>query len=1374
MLVFAAFGFAAQANSEGDVLLTSPNDAGMAPLAMVTGGFNIGTKATGDIMRDMWVGSDFDDDGNKEVMIASYGVSGRAFVYEITADNTATLFFDTGEMGGGYWSSTRHVAYGDLDGNGMQELLVSVNGSNDAAAGLWAFEYDTVGDSMRAPIQVLKQLVTEDRWYVENFTIGDVDQDGVEEIIVGNNGSSNAYDNFYIAQVDTGTSFAENNIITTIEFTHGKTSSTFPAGGSPYGGVIADMNGDGNNEVLFAPWDHGALFIVECDSADSYTAVNYIQTDLDRNDDFAFYDFVAADLDDDGRDEAYLSMYSGGRLYVTTCPVGTELSELTTADVHTIGAFGTSGGVCTQLGDLDMNGRMNIYASGGGSSITVHEYTGGDPTAAANWIKQTSLTSPGFSGVYGMRYAGDLDGDGYPEIYGANTGTVTNQAAAIEITYDSLDFALTFDNADDVGNWSHYEEANQYTVETWVADSTLRLSDSGLGFEVKRPVIATPGWIYKLSIDIKTVAWDGWDLDLSVQGLGNDAVVTSCITDSVWTTYSLLGIAESDSGYIRITGYADTYDDDTVYVDNVVWDDMYMDVYPSKDIAAAKDIALYDYVACTGLVSTVTCGAPIFMQDESAGIALYDWDFIDDGIVEEGDEILVIGKRAAYAGLEQIKSTNDNYIVLSKDNDIEPTLITVPDLESRDYQGMLVILDNVDTVDGFSWPDSGDYLNITLKDEADNEFVMFIDNDGPLDGGPVPGVWPLDLVGVVSEYDVTEVMPRYFADFHMNRDPGAFEILTPGNSVTITSMDNANIVNYDTGEDTVKALYMEWTEAIDLDLNDTVTYTLEFIENGPEEVMTAQDTFMYITLDEKRPWDMNGTYEYYIVANDLGDGETYSDTNTLVFDFQKPAEVQYADVVLLEGVPTMYVEFNLPVMAWLFNFRFVDWSDGGSVSDPTAMNFLNANTIMLTGTFVEDHQVSLVTNNVMTPGATFGVVDTSEAMTVYIPFSANHPEDMDGLIEGFEGTLSYFNQGLFATTVSGLATASTFAASDEEAYEGTKSGKFALLDDPAVDGGWFVRMWVKHPYTTTVKANSTILLMVKGSGKVDLALTIKDSGYERQMWNSVTLCENDWQVVAFDLANDPVEGWITGDGVITGETVTICDLHIQSSVDEDVVLYIDGLTERKVLSNVDITLNVMMNEWLRLGKFNLALDYVDVAGSFNGWDGLGDILGDLDGDTTYSVVVPMMPYSTQEFKFRINGSSDAATAEFPGSAPARELVVPTAAAEYTYWYNDDTLEVAIDGIPAEFTLHQNYPNPFNPVTTINFDLPNITDVSLVIYDITGRKVRTLVSNNNIEAGYKKIVWNGRDDFGNGVATGMYIYRLVAGDFVDVKKMTFLK
>jgi hypothetical protein len=2203
MLAFAAFAFAAEANSEGDVLLSSPYKVNaVSAIAAGIEGFDVGTKGSTEIIRDLWVGSDFDQDGNKEVLLASYSTSGRAYVYEIDGDNNATLFFDTGEMGGGYSSSVRHVAYGDLDGNGMQELLVSVNASDNSKAGIWAFEYDTVGDSMRAPVQLFNETVVGDRWYVENFTVGDADGDGVQEVIWGNNGSANSFDNFYIASVESGT-FADDNIVTKVEFTHGKSSSPFPAGGSPYGGVLGDMDGDGDLEILFAPWDNGALFIVEATGTDTYTPLNYIEVDLDVRDDFAFYDFVAKDLNGDGRDEAYLSMYDGGRLYVVTCPEGTDLSALTTANVHTIDALGSSGGVCTQLGDLDGNGKMNIYASGGGSSISNHEFIGTDPTDPTHWTKLDDITSPSFSGVYGMRYAEDLDGDGNDEIYAANTGTSTIACAAVEdippvvapavffseyiegssnnkaieiynatdetinldnfafpsasngsdgtfeywntftagatvapgdvwvvahpsaaadildiadqtftylsngddgfalayvegsdtlfidwigdfgpdpgdgwdvagvtnatqdhtlirkssvkegntwaesvgtdaddsewivypqdtfdylgehpsypkvffseyiegssnnkaieiyngtdetinldnfaypnasngsdgtfdywntftagatlapgevwviahpsadaaildvadqthyylsngddgfalayiegadtayidwigdfgpdpgdgwdvagvtnatqdhtlvrktevtkgntwansagtdaddsewevypqdtfdylgehptipvveepeyyipqgehdkgfatlkaavdyfntatitepivilldadtlreesftfaadldevnnmlikpapgrdvvlivgagasqgngdqmigfdlgyVTFDgsndgsdsrnlivttetdgievpfgvntadgdnvviknliiknldnvetdfkygavtndiggiegfvvdncqigspeapvwrdgvavwgsestgltdgivtncdihagargistyfagtcefagnnvtlyptatiynynygiycswvneaevydnvitsaeattggvtkvggivtashpegaefnvynnmvsvadaaetvpvygllhmsssdarnwnvyhntfevngagecygignsstgpvtmdlknniiindnagtaasaaiylvdattvltsnnnilvsaeklaslggtdyadladwqaagydsgsdslavtfasatdlhlaapsdtdldlvmpaltavtedidgdargafyayagadegtaypaSNDLDLTFDDATDVPNWSHHDEPNLYTVEA-NDDSTLRLSDAGYGMIAKRPVSATYGSVYKLSIDIKTSGWDAPvdPLILSVQGLGNDAVVKEIVSEGTWSTFTLLGIADGEDGYIRI--YGDNVGAaDTVWVDNVVWDDQYMELIPSANIAAAKEVPDGDYAACTGVVTATTIGAPIFMQDATAGISLYDWDFINDGIVKEGDEILVVGKRSTYNGLVQMQNTDENYVVLSEGNPVEPTLITVPDLDSRAYQGMLVMIEDVDTVAGFSWPAEGSDATITLIDKDSNEFALRIDKDGNMDGAPVPEPWPLDLVGVVGEFYSPQIMPRYIDDFLTNSPPEPFTMLNPVDGDTITSLDDSAFVDVDIEGVTTKAVLFNWTKAVDPDEGDSVVYQLSITPDGPEDPMVTADTFMVVPVDTEKPWNMNGTYDCYVVAKDLKGEVINSDTVTVTMDFQAPPEVLNAEIVLVDGSPTYYAEFSMPIAPDVSNFKLIDWSDEGAVTDASAIDYAGGNFIMVSGDITEDHWYSLAYSGV--PAATdtsatpLTVTDTTKGSRAYVPFSDKHPEDAVKMLESFESSVGKFQHLTYSGSTSGILSTSTFDVSDEEAYQGSKSGKMTILDDPDTDGGWFIRVPYDFPsYNTKVKASSTLLLLVKGSNaNVDIALTIKDSGYERNMWKSVTLSEDDWQVVSFDILNDPVEGWVTGNGEVTGSEVTICDLHINSTEDADVTLYVDGFTERPQLSPVDVTLNVMMHEWLRQGKFNLATDYVDVAGTMNGWGSDEMLLSDTDSDTTYSITIPLLPYSTHQFKFRINGSWNDATAEFPYGGPAREITVGETASEHTYWYNDDTLEVAAPGIPKEFALHQNYPNPFNPTTTINFDLPATADVKLVIYDIAGRKVRTLVDG-NIDAGYKKIVWNGRDDFGNGVATGMYIYRLVTGDFVDVKKMTFLK
>jgi hypothetical protein len=92
----------------------------------------------------------------------------------------------------------------------------------------------------------------------------------------------------------------------------------------------------------------------------------------------------------------------------------------------------------------------------------------------------------------------------------------------------------------------------------------------------------------------------------------------------------------------------------------------------------------------------------------------------------------------------------------------------------------------------------------------------------------------------------------------------------------------------------------------------------------------------------------------------------------------------------------------------------------------------------------------------------------------------------------------------------------------------------------------------------------------------------------------------------------------------------------------------------------------------------------------------------------------------------------------------------------------------LSGIPTVFALFQNYPNPFNPSTTIRYDIPKQCDVTLKVYDIMGRQVAELV-NGNHNAGAYQIVWNAR-----GFASGIYYFRIIAGDFVSVKKLVLMK
>ena len=92
----------------------------------------------------------------------------------------------------------------------------------------------------------------------------------------------------------------------------------------------------------------------------------------------------------------------------------------------------------------------------------------------------------------------------------------------------------------------------------------------------------------------------------------------------------------------------------------------------------------------------------------------------------------------------------------------------------------------------------------------------------------------------------------------------------------------------------------------------------------------------------------------------------------------------------------------------------------------------------------------------------------------------------------------------------------------------------------------------------------------------------------------------------------------------------------------------------------------------------------------------------------------------------------------------------------------------IAGLPTEYSLSQNYPNPFNPTTVIKFALPTVSKVSLIIYNLRGEEVSLLI-NETKPAGNYRVSWDGSK-----IASGIYFYRIAAGDFVLTRKMVLLK
>jgi flagellar hook assembly protein FlgD len=98
-------------------------------------------------------------------------------------------------------------------------------------------------------------------------------------------------------------------------------------------------------------------------------------------------------------------------------------------------------------------------------------------------------------------------------------------------------------------------------------------------------------------------------------------------------------------------------------------------------------------------------------------------------------------------------------------------------------------------------------------------------------------------------------------------------------------------------------------------------------------------------------------------------------------------------------------------------------------------------------------------------------------------------------------------------------------------------------------------------------------------------------------------------------------------------------------------------------------------------------------------------------------------------------------------------------------------------LPSTWVLYQNYPNPFNPSTTIEFDVPEVTGkiprVAVQIFNILGQKVRTIERGIH-DVGRYSVKWDGMSEDGVRVASGVYFYRLLAGDYTSTKKMVMMK
>ncbi|MEA3286301.1 MAG: FG-GAP-like repeat-containing protein [Candidatus Marinimicrobia bacterium] len=361
--------------------------------------------------RGVQVGSDLDGDGFQEVIITDYQVHG-VHVYEVTANNTLEWVATMSDDSTTYGATPRHVITGDLDGNGLGEIIyLGMRTPGEANNGINVWEWDGVVGSdtyTRYVMPVLVDGVELDRYYGDRtLNVGDPDGDGQQEILISNNGSNNLYDIFMIAHVE-GT-FASGFYSLVTEYVIDQTSDAY--GGSPgYGQAnVTDLDGDGDKEVCFFAWDHTTMLVVETTDTDEYELQSSTQLDSALTDKVVYGTTFVTDIDDNGADEIYGGMYSAGWVWQVTG--GDDVADISYANGN-VTIISDFGGVWDVTGgDGDGDGVDEIYSVDyTHGRIYEWDYSGGtwDMSVVTNW----NSAMGGFS----LDFADDLDGDGYPEL----------------------------------------------------------------------------------------------------------------------------------------------------------------------------------------------------------------------------------------------------------------------------------------------------------------------------------------------------------------------------------------------------------------------------------------------------------------------------------------------------------------------------------------------------------------------------------------------------------------------------------------------------------------------------------------------------------------------------------------------------------------------------------------------------------------------------------------------------------------------------------------------------------------------------------------------------------------------------------------------
>ena len=409
-------------------------------------------------VRGLVAGTDVDKDGILEVWSTLYDGGGGIAGFEMINDSTLEMIYaDT--SGSEDYSGTRWVQVGDLDGDGLLEVIYFAGQfATDPVAGLYVVECtgnNTFADPVFFPVNGLgftfNGKTNLNRLRIEHFLVEDVDGDNVQELIFASNGDSYKTDYIDTVIVDVDTSYytyghsedifgilsasgdlqsgfgtiAPEFVTSARDIDMGSVGPDDPmfgrenklGGGSAICVGIADTDGDNLKEIVCHVWNNFNTFFIEATGANTYSFGDTTNVKFTAGDNVCLKNFAVGDMNGDGKDEIYMADYNTGMVYIIEDKDGNathfDISEMDTFFVNDSlkAIFGSV------IGNIDGDGYPDLYVATGAPTYDILDIENGIGYA----ILTDSLGNTGGGFAIAITVA-DLDKDGYDELVTAHQG----------------------------------------------------------------------------------------------------------------------------------------------------------------------------------------------------------------------------------------------------------------------------------------------------------------------------------------------------------------------------------------------------------------------------------------------------------------------------------------------------------------------------------------------------------------------------------------------------------------------------------------------------------------------------------------------------------------------------------------------------------------------------------------------------------------------------------------------------------------------------------------------------------------------------------------------------------------------------------------